>query len=56
MKAFYRLMFHSLFSFLLVATALAARIGEPAPDFTATDSNGKAQRLSDYKGKYVVLE
>src|SRR5215468_1270934 len=56
MKAFYRLMLHSLFSSLLVATALAARIGEPAPDFTATDSNGKAQRLSDYKGKYVVLE
>ena len=56
MRTFYRCMLHSLFSFLLVATALAARIGEPAPDFTATDSNGKAQRLSDYKGKYVVLE
>src|SRR5215469_6903337 len=56
MRNFYRLMLHSLFLFLLVATALAARIGEPAPDFTATDSNGKAQRLSDYKGKYVVLE
>jgi len=56
MRTFYRLMLHSLFSFLLVATALAARIGEPAPDFTATDSNGKTQRLSDYKGKYVVLE
>ena len=45
-----------MFSFLLVATALAAKVGEPAPDFTATDSNGKTQRLSDYKGKYVVLE
>ncbi|HWZ44704.1 MAG TPA: thioredoxin family protein [Candidatus Saccharimonadales bacterium] len=40
----------------LVAAALAARIGEPAPDFTATDSNGKTHRLSGYKGKYVVLE
>ena len=42
--------------FLLVAAALAARVGEPAPDFTATDSNGKTHRLSEYKGKFVVLE
>jgi len=28
----------------------------PAPDFAATDSSGKAIRLSDYKGrKNVVL-
>ena len=40
----------------LVATALAARVGDPAPDFTATDSNGKSHHLADYKGKYVVLE
>lgn len=32
------------------------QIGKPAPDFTATDSNGKAVRLSDFKGKEVVLE
>jgi len=38
------------------ATALAVKVGEPAPDFTGTDSNGKAQTLSAYKGKYVVLE
>jgi peroxiredoxin len=37
-------------------TAFAARIGEPAPDFTAVDSNGKSQSLHTYKGKYVVLE
>src|SRR5260370_24916133 len=36
--------------------ARAAGMGGPAPDFTAVDSNGKSQRLSDYKGKYVVLE
>jgi len=41
---------------VLVATALAARVGDPAPDFTATDSNGKSHHLTDYKGKYVVLE
>jgi len=42
--------------FILLASALAARVGEPAPDFTATDSHGRVQRLSDYKGKFVVLE
>ncbi|MBN2710627.1 MAG: thioredoxin family protein [Calditrichaceae bacterium] len=33
-----------------------AQIGEKAPDFNLTDSNGKQHSLSDYKGKYVVLE
>ena len=41
---------------LLVASAFAVRVGEPAPNFTAVDSNGKNQTLSAYKGKYVVLE
>ena len=41
---------------VVVVSALAVRVGEPAPDFTSVDSNGKNQRLSDYKGKYVVLE
>lgn len=30
-------------------------IGDPAPDFTSTDQNGKPIRLSDYRGKKVVL-
>jgi len=30
--------------------------GKPAPDFTATDSNGRSHKLSDLKGKTVVLE
>ena len=34
----------------------AADIGKPAPDFTAKDINGKTHKLSDYKGKIVVLE
>jgi hypothetical protein len=46
--------------FALLAGALmlarAARVGDRAPDFTATDSNGKVHKLSDYSGKYVVLE
>lgn len=42
--------------FALATFALAARVGEPAPDFTSVDNNGKQQKLSDYRGKYVVLE
>jgi len=38
------------------AQAATARVNEPAPDFTANDSAGKAQKLSDHKGKIVVLE
>jgi len=39
------------------APALAkVAIGEPAPDFSLADSNGKTQTLSQYKGKVVVLE
>jgi peroxiredoxin len=34
----------------------AVKIGEAAPGFNARDSNGKAQNLADYRGKYVVLE
>ena len=33
-----------------------AQVGKPAPEFTATDINGKTHKLSDYKGKIVVLE
>ncbi len=30
--------------------------GRPAPEFTATDSNGKSVKLTDFKGRTVVLE
>jgi peroxiredoxin len=33
-----------------------AHVGEPAPDFVATDSNGQSHHLADYRGKFVVLE
>jgi len=33
-----------------------AKVGGPAPDFTVTDIHGKARKLSDFKGKPVVLE
>ena len=39
------------------ATATAtATVGQAAPDFTATDALGKTHKLSDFKGKHVVLE
>ena len=40
----------------LASAALAAEVGKPAPDFTGTDINGKTVKLSDYKGKIVVIE
>ncbi|MGD0744727.1 MAG: redoxin domain-containing protein [Verrucomicrobiota bacterium] len=41
---------------MVVLTAQAVEIGKPAPDFTATDINGKTVKLSDYKGRIVVIE
>ena len=39
------------------APALAApSVGQPAPDFQAVDTNGNPVKLSDYRGKVVVLE
>jgi hypothetical protein len=31
-------------------------VGQPAPDFSLTDMSGNVRRLSDYRGKTVVLE
>jgi hypothetical protein len=49
-----------LFAVVLIASAAPATadiaVGTPAPDFTATDSNGKPVRLADYRGRIVVLE
>jgi peroxiredoxin len=36
--------------------AAGAKVGEPAPDFTLTDYDGKSVHLADLKGKTVVLE
>ena len=40
----------------LTCSAFAVKVGTPAPNFSATDTHGKTQQLSAYKGKYVVLE
>ena len=45
-----------IITLLLFSSAYAVKVGEPAPDFQATDSNGQAHKLSDGRGKFVVLE
>lgn len=49
-----------IFPFILILavalSAYAARVGSLAPEFTGTDTHGHAHRLSDFRGKYVVLE
>jgi hypothetical protein len=52
----YRFILQAFAVLALIASAFAVKVGDPAPGFTAVDSNGKQQRLSDYKGKFVVLE
>ena len=45
--------------FAVITPAIAAqsaRVGSPAPQFTAPDSAGQMQTLAQYRGKYVVLE
>jgi peroxiredoxin len=41
---------------LITLPASAVAPGTTAPDFKGTDSNGVQHTLSDYRGKYVVLE
>jgi hypothetical protein len=51
---------HNWFAFLLVllvsTPCWAAQVGQPAPDFSAKDTLGRTHTLSQYRGKYVVLE
>ena len=47
----------TIFAAMTLATAVfAVDVGQPAPDFSGTDINGKTVKLSDYKGQIVVLE
>ena len=41
---------------LLISSGYAAKVGESAPDFQATASNGQVYKLSQYRGQFVVLE
>lgn len=49
----------ALLAALALSSALVfgeAQVGKPAPDFQGKDIDGKTHKLSDYKGKIVVLE
>jgi len=41
---------------LSTGAVAAATVGQAAPDFSLTDVNGKTVKLSDFKGKNVVME
>jgi peroxiredoxin len=57
-RAFQPLAIASLiFGALIAQTAFAAaRVGQPAPAFSAVDADGKTRQLSEFAGKTVVLE
>jgi peroxiredoxin Q/BCP len=38
-----------------VQTPVELKVGDPAPEFALPGSDGKTHKLSDYKGKTVVL-
>ncbi len=46
-----------IISLILIAASLtlAQNVGQPAPDFTLTDTNGNTHSLSDYRGKIVYI-
>ncbi len=49
----------AVFILLLAAGQIAmsaVKVGQAAPDFSGTASDGKTYHLADYRGKFVVLE
>lgn len=57
MKTIKHILRASCLAFLFtVGLQAAPKVGQPAPDFTLTDLNGKTHTLSAYKGRTVVLE
>ena len=53
-----KLILAALMALLPLTSSFAetAVVGSPAPDFSLADSNGKSQKLSENKGKWIVLE
>jgi AhpC/TSA family len=57
MKRFAMVFISAALLFLVTPLLFSApKIGELAPDFSATASNGKTYHLADFRGKFVVLE
>ena len=46
----------SLLATLAAAAQATPSVGQAAPDFTLKDTGGKTVKLSDFRGKHVVLE
>jgi|ERR1017187_197847 hypothetical protein len=46
----------ALAAFAAVEARSAVAVGQAAPDFSLTDLSGQVRRLSDYRGRTVVLE
>jgi peroxiredoxin len=57
MRKFTPLIVATIATFFLAGYAISApSVGQKAPEFTLTDTSGKTVKLSDFKGKHVVLE
>lgn len=58
MKFFVPRLFTFALALLVASTTAFAKpsVGEPAPAFTGTDSNGAQHSLAQYRGQFVVLE
>ncbi|MBV8898784.1 MAG: thioredoxin family protein [Verrucomicrobia bacterium] len=57
MKKMYSALVMFALSVLLVPLGRAeVQVGSTAPDFSLTDTHGRTHRLSEYRGKIVVLE
>ena len=48
--------FTTLLLTLATTAGAALQVGEPAPGFTGIDTRGNSHKLSDYRGKRVILE
>ncbi|MEM1222960.1 MAG: redoxin domain-containing protein [Verrucomicrobiota bacterium] len=56
MKYSNKLLLTGLMALSVVSVGSALETGSVAPDFTLNDTTGEMHSLSDFKGKYVVLE
>ena len=50
------LLLANLMSLAAQAAPSEPQVGQPAPEFTATDSTGRSLKLSEFRGQTVVLE
>lgn len=46
----------ALLTLIFSSNVFSLTVNQPSPDFALNDTQGKTHKLSDYKGKYVVLE